>query len=81
MAKFDKGNPGKPKGAVNKVTKTVKEAVSIVFNKLQSEPDGKSDLESWARQRPSDFYQVAAKLIPTEVSATVTEKTIRVERE
>ena len=32
---FEKGNKGKPKGAQNKVTKTVKQAVLEVFNKIQ----------------------------------------------
>ena len=81
MAKFAKGNPGKPKGALNKVTKTVKETVLAVFNELQEKPDGKSDLESWARTKPGDFYNVAAKLIPTELNAKVEDVVIKIVRE
>lgn len=66
---FKEGNPGKPKGAKNKVTKTVKQAVLEVFLRLQDDP--KHDLEAFAKKHPKDFYQIAAKLIPTEVDASV----------
>lgn len=72
---FLPGNPGKPKGAVNHLTKTVKETVLAVFNEIQSDPEVK--LTAFAKKYPRDFYAIAAKLIPTEVSghisATVTE--------
>ena len=42
MAKFTKGNngnpSGRPKGAVNKLHKTVKETVLNVFNTIQGDP-------------------------------------------
>ena len=38
MAKFEKGNSGKPKGAKNKITKSVKEVVFDVFEQLQYDP-------------------------------------------
>lgn len=66
---FQKGNKGKPKGASNKVSKTVKQAVLEVFNKIQDDP--KANLEAFAKKYPRDFYQIAAKLIPTEVDASV----------
>ncbi len=31
---FKKGNPGKPKGAMNKLTRTVKETVLAAFDEL-----------------------------------------------
>lgn len=72
---FKEGNPGKPKGAVSHLTKTVKETVLEVFNQLQADPV--HDLASFARKNPRDFYAIAAKLIPTEVKATVeTERVI-----
>lgn len=77
MAKFQPGNKGKPKGAKNKITRTVKEAVLDVFNKLQDDP--KANLLEWGKKNPSMFYQIAAKLIPTEVDAKVSEKVIFVE--
>lgn len=67
---FQKGNAGKPKGAINHLTRTVKESVLKVFNDLQE--DEKHNLEAFAKKFPRDFYNIAAKLIPTEVSATVT---------
>lgn len=72
MAKFEKGNSGKPKGAVNKLTtqmKTVKETVLNVFNKLQEDPE--TDLLKFAHDYPRDFHQIAAKLIPTEIKGEV----------
>lgn len=77
MALFEKGNPGKPKGATNKLTKTVKETVLSVFTDLQG--DEKNSLLAFAKKYPRDFYQIAAKLIPSEVNATIEEKVIIVE--
>lgn len=72
---FKKGNPGKPKGAQNKLTRTVKETVLKVFNDLQDDP--KANLLEFAKKNPRDFYQIAAKLIPTEVTNKIeTEKPI-----
>jgi len=72
---FKQGNAGRPKGAVNKTTKTVKETVLNVFTDIQGDP--KVNLTAFARRYPRDFYQLAAKLIPTEISgqldSTVTE--------
>ena len=69
MAKFEKGNAGKPKGAVNHLTRTVKETVLAAFNDLQQ--DAKANITSWAKENPTEFYKIAAKLIPTEVNANV----------
>lgn len=72
---FEKGNSGKPKGTPNKLTRTVKETVLAVFNDLQADP--KANLFSWGKENPTDFYKIAAKLIPTEVNATVKDVTIK----
>jgi len=69
MAKFEKGNAGKPKGAKNKITKTVKEVVFDVFEQLQVDP--KANLFNWGKDNPTEFYKIAAKLIPTDVKAQV----------
>lgn len=63
---FAKGNTGRPKGAKGKLTKTVKETVLTVFNDLQGDP--KTNLKAFAKKYPRDFYTIAAKLIPTEIS-------------
>lgn len=73
--RFEKGNKGKPKGAVNKLTRTVKETVLAVFNDLQEDPQ--ANLATWAKGEPTEFYKIASKLIPTEVTATV-KKTYKV---
>lgn len=67
--RFGKGNPGKPKGATNHLTRTVKEAFETAFNELQGVPGAK--LGDWAKENPTDFYKIAAKLIPSELNANV----------
>lgn len=66
---FEPGNAGRPKGTTNHLTKTVKETVLAVFNEIQEDPDAK--LLAFAKKYPRDFYQIAAKLIPTEITGTV----------
>lgn len=76
---FIKGNKGKPKGATNKLTRTVKEALTEAFNDLQKDP--KAKLSAWGKNNPTAFYQIAAKLIPTELTAKVEATIIKVVRE
>lgn len=64
---FKEGNPGRPPGSQNHLTKTVKETVLAAFNDLQSDP--KNNILEWGKKNPRDFYQIAAKLIPTEIHA------------
>lgn len=66
---FKKGNKGKPKGAQNKINRTVKETVLAAFNNLQEDP--KNNITAFAKAYPRDFYQIAAKLIPTEIKGNV----------
>lgn len=69
---FEKGKDktgGRQKGVQNHLTKTVKETVLEVFNKLQEDP--KVNLEQFAKKYPREFYQIAAKLIPTEITGNV----------
>jgi len=66
---FEKGNPGKPKGATNKITKSVKETVLAVFNDIQNDP--KVNLTQFAKDYPKEFYAIAKALIPTEITAKV----------
>jgi len=69
---FKKGKEktgGKVKGTPNKLTKTVKETVLAAFNDLQQDP--KANIMAWAKEQPTEFYKIAAKLIPTEVNANV----------
>lgn len=66
---FEPGHTGRPQGTKNKLTRTVKETVLAVFNELQEDP--KVKLSAWAKEEPTEFYRIAAKLIPTEVTGTV----------
>lgn len=76
---FEKGNPGKKKGTKNKLTKTVKETVLAAFNDLQNDP--KANILTWAKKNPGMFYQIAAKLIPTELNNNIKGNVIKVVRE
>jgi hypothetical protein len=60
---------GRKKGSQNKLTRTVKETVLEVFNQLQEKPGVK--LLDWAEQEPTEFYRIAAKLIPTDIKGEV----------
>jgi hypothetical protein len=78
---FEKGKPrpenaGRKEGSVNKLTKTVKERVLEVFNELQE--DKEANLLSWAKTEPTEFYKIAAKLIPADINAKVEGKIITV---
>ena len=64
-----KGQPrtgGRVAGTPNKFTRTVREAFEHAFGNLQEDPAVK--LEAWAKQNPTEFYKLAAKLIPTDVA-------------
>lgn len=66
---FRAGNPGRQPGQINKLTRTVKETVLAVFNDLQDDP--KVSLAEWAKTEPTEFYKIAAKLIPTDITGTL----------
>ena len=67
---FKKGEAkGRPVGAVNKLTRTVRDTVLEVFNELQEDPEAK--LSAWAKNEPTEFYKIAAKLIHTEIKGTI----------
>lgn len=66
---FKAGNPGRPHGVQNKLSKSVRDTVLAVFNELQNDPD--HSLEAFAKKEPAEFYRIAAKLIPTEITGTV----------
>jgi N6-adenosine-specific RNA methylase IME4 len=68
-----KGTGGRQPGSKNHITKTVKETVLAVFNDLQSDPE--ASLLAWAKKKPGEFYQIAAKLIPTELKADLPQGT------
>lgn len=71
---FEKGNKAAANRGSNKITRTVKETVLEVFERLQLHET--ANLESWGESNPTEFYKIAAKLIPAEVNANV-EATIK----
>ncbi len=55
---------GRPKGAKNKSTASIKGALVAAFDKL----GGVKSLVSWGKENPGDFYKIWAKLVPQEHS-------------
>jgi len=66
--KFGKGNPGKPKGALSKTTRTAKEAIAIAADKL----GGAERLVAWAQEDPINerafWSSIYPKLLPLQVT-------------
>lgn len=55
---------GRPKGSLNKTTKSVKEALVAAFEKR----GGVDSLVKWAKENETEFYKLWGRLAPTEVS-------------
>lgn len=72
---FEKGNKGKPKGATNKITRTVKDCFESVFSDLQL-TNSKVKLKTWAQENPTEFYKLCTKLIPTALQVNAKVETI-----
>lgn len=78
MAKGGKrAGSGRKKGVPNKLTRTVKEAFEQAFNAMQEQPGVK--LKEWGEKNPTEFYKLAARLIPAEINAKVTSQETAVE--
>lgn len=75
---FKPGQGGRPKGVPNKLTRTVKDTVLTVFNDLQE--DRQKNLLAFAKKYPRDFYSIAARLIPTEISGNFTKIQVEIVR-
>jgi hypothetical protein len=65
--------PNAPKGRTgpNKLTRSVKEAFELVFKDMQAAADKPYSLMQWAQAEPTEFYKLAAKLIPSEIKSQV----------
>lgn len=67
-----KGRPkpigsGRQPGSINKATASIKGAFVEAFDKL----GGADALAKWAVDQPTEFYKLASKLIPTELTGQV----------
>lgn len=58
--------PGRPPGMPNKTTKAIKEAFIEAFDKIGGVPA----LVAWGEENQTEFYKLAARLIPTETHVT-----------
>ena len=61
---------GRTKGTPNKLTASIKDAFSEAFVKL----GGVEALVKWGMSNKTDFYKLAAKLIPIQVDANIAVK-------
>ncbi len=66
MAKGRKTGGGSRKGRPNKISASIREAVAAVFANL-GDIDG---MTVWAQQNQTEFYKIAARLIPVEQKIT-----------
>lgn len=71
---------GRLPGSQNKFTLSVKETVLKVFQELQEDQEHPASLKKFAIKNPVEFYKISARLIPTEVNATISEVRLSVNR-
>lgn len=68
---FGKGNPGRPKGAPNKTTRVLKEAVVQAAEAVGADGKGKQGLVGYlthlARTEPRAFSSLLAKAMPIQL--------------
>ena len=69
MAKGKKTG-GRQKGTPNRLSMSVKNAVLETFANL----GGVEHMTGWAEENPSEFYRIAARLIPQQLTADITHK-------
>jgi len=55
---------GRQRGTPNRITTAFKDAVRFVYDDI----GGHSAFAAWARENPTEFYKIAARLIPSEVN-------------
>lgn len=60
---------GRKKGTPNKLTKAVKLVFEDAFDTMQG--DKEVNLVNWGKANPTEFYKLAARLIPAEINAKV----------
>ena len=55
---------GRPKGVPNKTSALARENIMAVFTRL----DGTAGMARWAKENPTAFYQLYAKLLPVQIT-------------
>ena len=55
---------GRLKGTPNKITRAFREAVQVAYDSI----GGDAAFAAWARENPTEFYKIAARLIPHQVN-------------
>jgi hypothetical protein len=58
---------GRPKGTPNKIGALVKQNIIAVFEGI----GGTKSMMTWAKKNRTEFYKLYARLVPTQVMATV----------
>lgn len=58
---------GRPKGSLNKLTRTTKDALVDAFERL----GGVDSLVAWGKDNQTEFYKLWSKIIPLDVNANV----------
>ena len=67
---------GRQVGTPTKLTSTFREAVLLAYQNI----GGHEAFSKWAAENPTEFYRIAARLIPNEIKDTSNEITVVVER-
>ena len=67
---------GRKVGAPNKVTAIFKDAVRTVYEDI----GGHTAFAAWAKENPTEFYRIAARLIPTEMATQGTSINVIINR-
>ena len=57
---------GRKRGTPNRISRAFKESVQIAFGAI----GGDEAFAAWARENRSEFYRIAARLIPTELTGS-----------
>lgn len=57
---------GRTIGSGNKANLSMKQTVEQTLRWLQTQP--RSNMRDWAKENPTEFYRIAAKLIPTQIT-------------
>ena len=57
---------GRQAGTPNKITAAFKDALRFVYEDI----GGNAAFSEWAKENPTEFYKICARLIPTEVAAS-----------